>query len=145
MRPPLAPARGAAAARAAAAAAPEPPAGIADACGAGRSDVVAIHTSTHARPIAHTIQNAGRQPSCAASTPTIGPASAPPSGEPALSSPIAVAADSRGSQLLTILFAAEQSGPSAMPNSRRTISRLTKPIVIAVIPQKIDQRPTAIT
>ena len=45
--------------------------------------------------------------------------------------------------MLTILFAPAQSGPSAMPNSTRSTSRLAKPTATAVSPQKIDHSPTA--
>ncbi|CAH0325482.1 hypothetical protein SRABI106_04526 [Rahnella aquatilis] len=66
--------------------------------------------------------NAGRQPKEIARYPTIGPATAPPRGEPALSKPIAVAACFFGNQPLIILFAEAQIGPSAMPNNTRKIS-----------------------
>ena len=82
--------------------------------------------------------NETRQPKLIATAPTIGPASAPPSGVPELATPAALACSRRGNHSLTILLAAEPNGPSPMPKMVRTTSSAGMVVANAVSPQKMD-------
>ena len=105
---------------------------------------VSIHTADQHSPITAMMTNDSRHPYESAMKPTIGPASAPPSGVPALAQPTAVACWRRGNQLLTSLFAAEAYGPSPIPKITRTMSKDKKLNTAAVRPQNTDHTTEAI-
>ncbi len=104
----------------------------------GLSLTIKYHSNTQTRPNKKIMPNAGRQPKDNANRPTIGPDTAPPSGEPALKIPIAVADSFREIQLLMILFPAALTGPSAIPKRTRTISIVHNPVTKPVKPQNTD-------